>query len=144
MSRVIPFIALLFITACTLPKQQSTVSAQALGPFVGVNTAELSERDRQVILQASEDFSAVQKGKRPIHAVADRSHPLPADGGTTFYQGDGYKLTILKSLSSFGQFTGVAYGPILFFDTQFAPGNTSSISGVRVYSNEDLRKLLSE
>ena len=80
--------------------------------------------------------------KKPIHAKIDEDAPLPSDGGTHFYKGDGYELTISISLSSFGAFNGTAYGPILNFDDKFAPGNTNQISDIRVYSNEELRKLL--
>lgn len=114
------------------------------GPFVGFDVSKLSEGDRRTISEASADFSAVVAGKKPIHAVFDEDAPLPSDGGTTFYQGHGYRLTVLVSLSSFGASNGMAYGPILQFEPAFAPGNTSEISEVRVYSQDALRELLGD
>lgn len=114
------------------------------GPFVGFDVSKLSEGDRRTITEASADFSAVVAGKKPIYASFDKDAPLPSDGGTTFYQGHGYKLTVLVSLSSFGAANGTAYGPILQFDPSFAPGNTSEISDIRIYSQEGFRKLLGD
>lgn len=122
--------------------QQSASPQLRPGPFVGVDVSKLSARDGQVIKDASEDFRAVVQGKKPIHAKLDEDAPLPSDGGTHFYKGDGYELTVSISLSSFGGFNGTAYGPILTFDDKFAPGNTNRISDIRVYSNEELGKLL--
>lgn len=122
--------------------QQSASPQLQPGPFVGVDVSKLSARDGQVIKDASEDFRAVVQGKKPIHAKLDEDATLPSDGGTNFYKGDGYELTVSISLSSFGGFNGTAYGPILTLDDKFAPGNTNRISDIRVYSNEELRKLL--
>jgi hypothetical protein len=38
--------------------------------------------------QAEEDFQAIVAGKSPPFAKFDEDHPLPADGGTTFYRGN--------------------------------------------------------
>jgi hypothetical protein len=114
------------------------------GPFVGFDVSKLSEGDRRTLTEASADFSAVVAGKKPIHAVFDEEASLPSDGGTTFYRGHGYRLTVLISLSSFGASKGMAYGPILQFEPSFAPGNTSEISEIRVYSQDALRELLGE
>ena len=45
---------------------------------------------------ALDDFNAVLSGNPPVHAKVDKDHPLITDGGTTFYIGDGYKLTIFN------------------------------------------------
>lgn len=130
------------VSLSTAPPTTAGVTAQ--GPFVGIELSKLSEDDRSVIVQASEDFRAVVAGRKPVHAVFDKEHPLPADGGTTFYKGNRYKLTIQRSISSFGSFTGIAYGPVLRFEQEFAPGNVSQLSDIRVYSFDELRKLLAE
>lgn len=72
-------------------------------------------------------------GKDPIHAQFDETAAVPSDGGTLFYVGRKYKLTVLNSLSSFGSFHGTAHGPVITFDESFAPGNTNLISSIRVY-----------
>ena len=128
------------LAACS---QQSAPSPTlSVGPFIGVDLSKLPPEHRRIIEEASEDFRAVVEGRKPIHAKFDSDAPLPSDGGTTFYKGNGYHLTISASLSSFGEFDGIAYGPILRFDDKFAPGNTNLISDIRVYSNDELRKLL--
>lgn len=132
--------------AMTLPlavrSQQPEPSAVSPGPFIGVDLSRLLPEHRKIIQEASEDFLAVVEGRKPLHAKLDIDAPLPSDGGTTFYKGNGYNLTISASLSGFGGFSGVAYGPIIKFDDTFAPGNTNLISDIRVYSNDELRKLL--
>jgi len=130
------------VTSLLAACSQSPSSSFSSGPFIGVDLATLPPEHRQIIQEASEDFRAVVEGKQPIHAKIDNNEPLPSDGGTTFYKGSGYRLTILVSLSSFGDFNGAAYGPIIHFDDTFAPGNTNRISDVRVYSHDELRKLL--
>lgn len=110
------------------------------GPFVGVDMSKLSSEDQQIIQEASQDFRAVVQGRQPIYAKLDEDAAVPSDGGTHFYNGKGYKLTISISLSSFGKFNGIAYGPILTFDDKFAPGNTNQISDIRVYDHEAFRK----
>jgi hypothetical protein len=127
------------LTACSPPSSSPAVSP---GPFIGVDLSTLPPEQRRIIQEASEDFRAVVEGKKPIHAELDNDAPLPSDGGTTFYKGNGYHLTISASLSSFGEFNGTAYGPIIRFDDTFAPGNTNQISDIRVYSQDELRKLL--
>ena len=112
------------------------------GPFVGIDTTKMTASDRKTLMEASEDFRAVAAGKKPVHAVFDQAAPLPSDGGTTFYKGHGYELTILLSFSGFGGQSANAYGPIIKFDPSFAPGNTSEISDIRVYSSEELRRFL--
>jgi hypothetical protein len=140
MNELIAVLAIaILVSSCS---RQSALPQLQPGPFVGVDVSELSARDGQIIKEASEDFRAVVQGKKPIHAKFDKNAPLPSDGGTHFYKGDGYELTISISLSSFGEFNGTAYGPILTFDEKFAPGNTNKISDIRVYSNEELRKFL--
>jgi hypothetical protein len=127
----------LLLTACAEAPRQSFDQ----GPFIGLNDARLSEGERRVLTDASEDFKAVVAGKKPVHAILDKNAPLPSDGGSTFYNGDGYRLTVLESLSSFGGFHGTAYGPIIRFQKSFAPGNTAEVSDIRIYSREEFSKL---
>ena len=108
----------------------------------GLDPDTLRPADRTVLTQAAEDFAAVLAGKQPIHAKVDEEAAVPADGGTHYYQGKGYRLTVVKSLSSFGEFHGYSYGPEITFDEQFAPGNNRHLSDVRIYSFEALDQLL--
>lgn len=112
------------------------------GPFAGVDLAVLPADQRQVVIEASEDFQAVLAGKLPPHATHDLFKAAPADGGTAFYSGRKYKLTIEKSLSSFGSLSGYVYGPIIVFDESFAPGNENRVSSLRFYTQAQLVILL--
>jgi len=112
-------------------------------PFQGVDLSALSPSQRKTIIQASEDFERVLKGKTPKHAVLDEEAPHPADGGTQFFIGKGYKLTIIQSLSSFGALNGYIYGPVISFSKPFAPGNMSDVVGLRFYTSEQLHRLQS-
>ena len=114
---------------------------QPAGPFDGINLSSLSASEQKIITEASEDFIAVLSGHPPVHAKYNESVDAAADGGTAFYAGNGYKLTVVKSISSFGQLSGMAYGPVLVFDKSFA-SREQYISSVRFYTNEQLRTLL--
>ncbi|MBK7846966.1 MAG: hypothetical protein IPJ73_06380 [Zoogloea sp.] len=115
------------------------------GPFQGVELDTLSPEQREIITRASEDFERVLQGKRPKNAALDEKAPLPADGGTLFYAGKGYRLTVIKSLSSFGNagdgLQGYVYGPVLSFPKSFAPGNMSEVVSLRFYTNQQLQTL---
>ena len=118
-------------------------SSLSFGPFRNVDLGKLDPAQRAIIVHASEDFDRVLRGKRPKHATFDKHAPLPADGGTEYFIGNGYKVTIVKSLSSFGALNGYVYGPVLSFDKSFAPGNISNVSSLRFYTHEQLKHLLS-
>ncbi|SFR94777.1 hypothetical protein SAMN05216570_1051 [Dyella sp. OK004] len=118
------------------------VAEQPCPSFVGIDLSKLPEKDRKILTEAMDDFQAVTAGRKPIHASPDLQTSPPADGGTSFYIGRGYRLTIEKAFSELGSLTAVAYGPILTFNTDFAPGNENRISDVRLYSLEALDSLL--
>jgi hypothetical protein len=113
------------------------------GPFQGVDMGVLSQSQRETITKASEDFERVLKGSRPKHATLDEKAAVPADGGTAFFLGKGYKLTVIKSLSSFGGLQGFVYGPVVSFEKSFAPGNMSEVVNLRFYTTDQLQKLMS-
>ncbi len=97
--------------------------------------------------EALDDFNAVLSGNSPVHARADKDHPALTDGGTTFYIGDGYKLTILMSLNGImhGEeyIHGYIYGPMISFEPEVMVGNYPSIHQLSFYPGEELKKLLS-
>ena len=98
--------------------------------------------------KAQDDFNAVLEGKPPVHAIVDKDVSLPADGGTTFYKGDDYKLTIVKSLNGImrgKQYVhGYIYGPIISFEPDVMTGNFPSIQHLTFYAGEELQKILSK
>jgi len=112
------------------------------GPFEGIDLATLPVDDAKSIREASRDFMLVTKGRKPRYARFDNEAALPADGGTTFYKGRKYYLTIVKTLSSIGNLRGYIYGPDITFDTEIAPGNSNGISSLRFYTTEQLLELL--
>ena len=93
-----------------------------------------------------EDFKAALEGKYPIHAEVDKDVPLPTDGGTTFYKGDGYKLTIVLSLNGIMRgeeyIHGYIYGPIISFNANVMRGNFPSIQHLTFYTGDELQELL--
>jgi hypothetical protein len=137
------FISIILISISTIASANSSLS---FGPFQGVDLNALSVSHRETIIQASEDFDLVQKGKVPKYAIVDKAAPLPADGGTSYFLGKGYKLTIMKSLSSFGgdqrSLSGYVYGPVITFSSPFASGNGSQVAGLRFYTSSQLQQLV--
>jgi len=93
-----------------------------------------------------EDFNAAIEGKYPIHAEVDKDVPLLTDGGTIFYKGDGYKLTIVTSLNGImcGEeyIHGYIYGPIISFEPEVMRGNMPNIQHLTFYPGDELQKLL--
>lgn len=119
-----------------------------IGPLnaqpIVINEEEFSSiNDKTGIQQAIEDFEAVINGKAPVHAIIDNNALLPMDGGTTYYLGQGYKLTILKSLADISGIHGYFYGPIITFDKNMTVGNTNQISYIRFFSTNEFNKLKS-
>lgn len=142
---MIRFISLLFLLAlATVARAEPTLN---FGPFQGVDLAILGPEQREIITQASTDFDLVLQGKKPKYAGVDPQDPLLQDGGTQFYLGKGYKLVVVKSLSTFGSnaeesLVGYVYGPVLQFPSTFAPGNSSTVESLRFYTPEQLKGLL--
>ena len=101
-------------------------------------------KDKTQLQMAIEDYNSVISGKPPIHAIIDEKHPLPADGGTTFYQGSGYKLEIRKRLTEENNIGGFIYGPIIVFDRTNDSGSNKDMSSLKFYNESDLKKLLNE
>jgi hypothetical protein len=94
-------------------------------------------RDR--LQRATEDFEAARAGLYPIHAKEGAAF---LDGGTSTWEGEGYTLTLLKSLTTVGEVPGYMYGPVLQLDYPLAHGNTTQISHVRFYSGAELERVL--
>lgn len=120
------------------------VATSACAEPVVIDEREFSQIGSEMatnIKEAMEDFDAVAEGRRPVHAKADAQAPLPLDGGTTYYLGRGYKLTILKSLASIGGVDGYFYGPNITFDEKTVVGNTQQVSLIKFYSLEAFKKL---
>jgi hypothetical protein len=88
---------------------------------------------------AAEDFEAARAGLYPLHAKEGAAY---LDGGTSTWSGDGYTLTIVKSLSLVGDVPGYMYGPVLELAYPLAHGNTTQISHVRFYSDAELDRVL--
>jgi len=112
------------------------------GPFADIDLSLLSKKERLIIGNANEDFTLVQNGKKPKHATVDQEAPLPADGGTTFWKTDGYRLTIFQSISTFGTLNGFVYGPYIQFDEQFAPGNMGYVSSIRFLTLDQFNAMM--
>ncbi len=94
-------------------------------------------RDR--LQQAAEDFEAARAGLYPLNAQEGAAF---LDGGTSTWQGNGYTLTMMKSLTTVGDVHGYMYGPLLVLDYPLAHGNTTQIAHVRFYSSAELDRVL--
>ena len=114
------------------------------GPFARIDLATLPEEAAIVLREANEDFVLVQEGHKPRHAHFDSEAALPSDGGTTYYNGRKYTLTIVKSISTFGNLAGYIYGPNIEFEKGFALGNFYEVSSLRFYTAERLNALLNK
>lgn len=106
--------------------------------------SKIDNSGKSCIKEATDDFDAVVNGKLPIHAKVDTSMPLPADGGTVYYIGKGYKLTIIESLAKIGGIDGYYYGPIIVFNEGISSGNFNLVSDVRFYSLKNFKKLFKQ
>ncbi|MBD7924296.1 hypothetical protein [Xanthomonas bonasiae] len=110
--------------------------------FFGLDLQALAPPQRDALRHADADFRAVAAGRVPLHARIDPEAPLPADCGTRYYRGQGYRLTVLRRLSSIGAQTAIAYGPILQLDEAlFAAAALPAISDVRLYTPAALGQL---
>jgi len=133
MMKVLAFLGLITLVGCNRSEFPVAKGTPCQAPFADLSRSGASPEDQQVLREASEDFCAVVAGREPLHARFDETAALPSDGGSLFYVGRKYKLTVLNSMSSFGSFNGTAHGPVLTFDESFAPGNTNVVSSIRVY-----------
>jgi hypothetical protein len=105
--------------------------------------ADEAEAHSNVSMQEAEaDFAAVLAGCSPTHAQVIKDAPLPADGGTRFYQGNGYRLTVVKMLVQAGGVSGFVYGPLLVFDSGVMSGNGNKIESTSFYSSSAMGRLL--
>ena len=121
---VIIFINLLAFAACKKRLESETTKRRVI---MSVSSMEN---------YAKEDFEAVQKGQKPIHAVPDPKKPDLSDGGTTFYLGKGYSLTIKSTLSEKDGVKGYMYGPIIIFQNA-----NKEMSDIKFYSIDAFKKL---
>jgi hypothetical protein len=133
MRHIFAILLILLLVSCNSSDFSPAKDTVCQAPFVDLANSGTSQEDQAILREASEDFCAVVSGKKPVHAKFDTTADLPSDGGTLFYIGHKYKLTVLNSLSGFGTFHGTAHGPIITFDEPFAQGNTNVISSIRVY-----------
>ena len=132
-------VSVLLSSCSTLPMESChTISA---APF-HFGESSPAKSARISIEQASVDFEAVINGKPPPFAKFDEEHPLPADGGTTFYRGSGYSLKIVKSLVRAGQVDGYIYGPVLTFDSTVSSGNSNEVTHLSFYSAKEMNTFL--
>jgi len=117
-----------------------------------LGSANITSTDiRNSLSEASADFGAVIAGKCPVFAKFKTGTFLPADGGTVFFYGHGYRLTIAKSLTNVGLtsdngtahvVSGYLYGPSITFDPTVMAGNGSTVGHVTFYSADALNTLL--
>lgn len=134
-------IALLSLLLTVRAYSQTTdMATSALHPSAAQDGVWEKSTQRK-LQELSEDFDAVVAGRKPVHARVDEKTPVPADGGTSFYIGHGYKLCIEQSLCQIGGVDGMLYGPIFTLGPDLVNGNDNTISHVTFYRMEEFRKL---
>lgn len=137
--RVFTAFTLVLLAACSNACNASTEQPM---PIFFLGDVRPSETTMAMLHQAEEDFQAVVAGKHPIFANFDEDHPLPADGGTTLFKGNGYNLKIVKALAEMGNLHGYMYGPVITFEPSILWGNYKELSHVTFYSTTEMQKLL--
>ena len=108
---------------------------------------------------ALDDFNAILDFKRPVHAQRDKNAAVPGDGGTHYYQGQGYRVTLMHSSFSLGRphnifgsspadraaqdaaVNGFMYGPVLSLGDEFGFG-FKDISRVSFFPGTTLKERL--
>lgn len=90
----------------------------------------------EVIRFSREDFDLVLKGELPVHASRDEKRGDLADGGTTFYTGNGYDLIAKQTLAEKNGIKGYYYGPIITYKDK----NLKEIADVKFYSSQEFKK----
>jgi hypothetical protein len=131
----------MLIASCSNASQDDSSVRQSMSIFA-LGDERLDVRVSKSLTQAEEDFQAVVAGKKPTFAKFDTTAPLPSDGGTTFYKGDGYDLKIVKALTEVSHTHGYLYGPVITFESRIVFGNYKEISHVTFYSTQEMHKLL--
>lgn len=94
--------------------------------------------DSQMIKEIQADFDLAVNGAKPKFAKLESGL---LDGGTPFYKGKGYLLTIVKSIGRLGGVEGYYYGPIIKFKED---ENIKVMSNVSFYSKDKLDVLLKQ
>jgi hypothetical protein len=125
----------------------SAVAAHSGAPFVVIGSeCQLKwkgETERK-IAECMDDYRAILAGESPKHASSDKARPVPADGGTSYWIGDGYRITIMQSICHVGGVQGFMYGPVIELDRSLAVGNSNVISAVSFYTLDAWRSLKSK
>jgi hypothetical protein len=122
-----------------LSRQPLDDTEAILTPFHLDNDSRFDEATRLRLQHAADDFDAARAGLYPLHAKEGAAF---LDGGTSTWEGDGYRLTLIKSLTTVGEVHGFMYGPILELTYPLAHGNTTQISHVHFYAGAELERLL--
>jgi len=120
----------------------SPADLDAFFHFAAGTSEQLDPALRTSLAAGVVDFRAVLAGRRPPHAKADDSDPIPAEGGTKSYAGDGYDVIIVKSLARVAGIDGYMYGAVLLLGTKLALGSDPSVREVSFYPAASLLKLL--
>ena len=108
-------------------------TAQQLTHFPTVTELATPKEQLPSYEQARTDFQRAVASQHP--QFASQSNAL-RDGGTTFYQGHGYALTVWQRVSTEDGHTSYVYaGPEIQFDRLLSPG------GLKSYSAASTRKL---
>lgn len=153
---------------CALIFLLSAFALKASEParLIAVDPTLFPEALRQHVIECNEDIAAILVGGVPVHAtlgVADKKPDgsqrkeedgtvekavMRGDGGTRYYQGDGYRITVMKRWCEIGDVTGFLVGPEVIFEAPLDKNSSGEseplrISFVRFVAASEVRKKVS-
>jgi hypothetical protein len=111
-----------------------------------VKKLECSPQAKEALTRALEDFELVLEYRQPRHAKRMNPGMTLFDGGTTWWQGEGYLLEIASRVCTIGKWRYLMYGPIITFENSVIDSNEEGrvISSVRLHDMDQLRRRLRE
>lgn len=115
-----------FVLCCLALSGCASQPARQLAHFPTATELATPKEQLPSYEQARTDFQRVAAGQRP--QFASQNNAL-RDGGTTFYRGHGYALTVWHRLSTEDGHTSYVYaGPEIRFDRLLSPAGSVSYS----------------
>jgi hypothetical protein len=143
----------------------TVIASKAVEPagLIAIDPKLFPEATRTDVIKCNEDIAAILSGGFPVHAtlgVADKNPDgsihneidgtvlkasMLGDGGTRFYQGDGYRITVWNRWCEIGGVVGYLVGPEVVFEPPLHEdepevSNPHRVSFVRFVAGPVVRK----
>jgi len=119
----------------------SSVAHQS--PFAALLAQPLTDEQRIAVSEACDDFDAVMRYQKPIHAALQQFGI--SDGGSWSYSGRGYRIIVWKQWVAVKGGRSISfYGPEVRFDQKLFPWIRLPVSCTAFYEMKELRDKLGE